>query len=97
RGKIDAAERIQQPVVATAAAHGPRRFPRVEQLEHEPRVVGELANDREVHRDEVAETQRLQGSDGLAQRLTRLLAALYLAERGQYGVEPTQRGDFELG
>src|SRR3989454_825919 len=55
------------------------------------------SNDREVHRDEIPEPHRLQGSDGLAQRLTRLLATLYLAERGQCGVEPTQRRDFEHG
>src|SRR5439155_26804906 len=92
-----AAERLQQPVVAAAAAHRPQGFPRVELLEHDPGVVGEPANDREVHRDEIPEPHRLQGSHGLAQRLTCLLATLYLAERGQYGVEPTQRRDFEHG
>src|SRR5207245_422549 len=41
--------------------------------------------------------KKASSSDGLAQPPTRLLAALYLAERGQYGVEPAQHRDFEHG
>src|SRR2546430_13909339 len=71
------------------------RFPRVEQLKHDPGVVGEPADDREVHGDEVPEPHRLQGPDGLAQRLTRLVAARYLAERRRHGVEAAQGRDLE--
>ncbi len=94
-GKIDAAQRLQQPVVAAAPAHGAQRLARVEQLEHDPGVVREPADDREIHRDEVPESHGLQGPDGLAQRLTRLLPALHLAERSQDRVEPAQGRDLE--
>src|SRR6185437_15785895 len=94
-GEIGAAERLQQPVVAAAAAHGPQRLTGVEQLEDNPGVVSEPADDREIDRDEVPQSHGLQGPDGLAQRLPRLLPALHLAKRGQDGVEPAQRRDLE--
>src|SRR5882672_2417310 len=94
-GKIDPAQRLQQAVIAAAPADRPQRFPSVEQLEHDPRVVGEPPDDREIYRDEVPEPHGFQGAHGLAQRLTRLLSASDLGESSGHGLDAPQIRYFE--
>ena len=59
-GKIDAAEIVQQRVVAPAAADRAELALGVEQLEHDAGVVREAAHDGEVDVDPVPDAERLQ-------------------------------------
>ena len=53
RGQVHPAQRLQQIVVAAAAADGAQRPPGVEQLEHRAGVVRQPAHDAEVEVDEL--------------------------------------------
>ncbi len=97
RGQIGTPERLQQPVVAAAAADRPELFCAVEQLEHDAGVVGQPADDREIDLNEIAETHCRERLDRGAQRLPGFFPALHFGERVRDRVDPTQRGDLENG
>src|SRR5205823_12956318 len=60
RREIDVPERLQQRVIASAAANGAELSLRVEELEHNPRVVREPTNDLEIDRDPVENAEALK-------------------------------------
>src|SRR6185437_13615190 len=80
-GKVDAPERLQEPVVPAATADGPQGTSGVEQLEHRTGVVGEAADDGHVHGREVAEPHCPQSTEGLLEWLPRLGPTANLPQR----------------